>query len=70
MVALKHLICVKSRSLAMLFWESLMFEKVDERITETALVAVSNVYYSLLLRETLWERLPTASFERGVLYHL
>ena len=52
------------------FWESLMFEKVEERITETALVAVSNVYYSLLLLAKLWERLPTASVERRVLYHL
>ena len=50
MVLLEHFIGVKIHSLAMLFWELMSFEKVEERVAETALVIVLNVNYGLLFR--------------------
>ena len=69
MMALKHYVSLKSHSLAMPFWKIRTFEKVEDRVSKTALVIVSNVDYSLLLREERWEWLPTASLERRLLHH-
>ena len=63
LVTLKHYVSIKRHSLAMYFRKIRTFEKVENRVSKTALVIVSNVDYSLLLREELWERLPAASLE-------
>ena len=42
MVAVEHLLFVKTRLIAMPFWESLPFEEVNKCVTEAALVVVLN----------------------------
>ena len=53
----------------MLFWEIFAFEKVKKRISDAPLVVVLDVDYCILFEKKLWEKLPTASFKRRVLYH-
>ena len=43
MMALKHIVVVKSRSKAVGFWKICTFEKIKERVFETSVVVVSNI---------------------------
>ena len=45
MVAFKHLINVKTRSLEMPFRELFTFQKIEKRVSKAALVGVSDVDY-------------------------
>ena len=47
-VAMEHFVFVKTRLIAMPFWELLAFEEVKKCVTEAALIVVLNVYYCLL----------------------
>ena len=47
----------------------LTVEKVKKRISETALVVVTNIDNCLIFGKELWKRLPAASLKRRVLNH-
>ena len=49
MMALKHIVVVKSRSKAVIFSEIYECEEIKERVSETSLVVVSNINDCLFL---------------------
>ena len=49
MMALKHIVVVKSRLKAVGFWKIRAFEEIKERVSETSLVNVSNIDDCLFL---------------------
>ena len=49
MMALKHIVVVKSRSIAVGFWEIRAFEEIKKRVSETSLVVVLNIGDCLFL---------------------